>query len=163
MGEYIDESGTIDYLPRINPFEAGRRVMEVGMLVLGSLIGITATNIAGREMSERFDTDAHVQDYVEQEAKELGVSPDKINLKTGTGVRPAFALQEVSAVRQLPDGSYEMRITEKGSNKYTVRHELYHIADGYLDQYDGLIEDKIKYLFIEEPQATLYAATGIEL
>ena len=74
-------------------------------------------------------------------------------------------------VRKISDNKYKMFLF-KESDRHTIKHELYHIEDRHFiftkEEYKKLnfgekLLDWGNFLFLQEPQAEIYAITGLKL
>ena len=101
--------------------------------------------------SKRIKDKQHLEQLVEEEIKRMGIENKKISvyIKEGGGICYS---------KKIEKDTYEIILSENYLNLTTLRHELYHIADGHCD---ALIEMPISkrqfmYLFWYEPKAVLY-------
>ena len=76
---------------------------------------------------------------------------------------------ESASAAKIGKNNYLIRLPKKDSNLSTLRHELYHIADGHCDDVleisknSNSLKKLLKYLFVYEPQASIYQSTGLKL
>jgi len=59
--------------------------------------------------------------------------------------------------QKIDENKYNIVLGKNGLNVGSLRHELYHIADGHFETKNYSL---MKYYFILEPQANYYAAFG---
>ena len=104
--------------------------------------------------SPKINNQINLKKILEKEKKQAGIKEDKIIYVTISKNE-----KEVSQAIKISEKEYEIFLFNDGRNLGTLRHELYHIADGHCDKpYNSL-----KYFFIQEPKATIYQLTGIKL
>ena len=101
--------------------------------------------------SQKIKNQSGLELILQRERKKLDI-PDKIYINVNWGAKSAKA-------RKIGENEYEIDLKKEYQNVSILKHELYHIKDGHLDHKTSLI----RYLFYEEPQATLYQVTGIKL
>lgn len=124
----------------------------IKMITAGScLYALTLLGIQGISelISPKINNQIQLEQIIKTERKLAGIKED-IKLYVTMGRK------ENSQALKTGEKEYDIFLSKRGANKFTLRHELYHIADGHCDtKYNNL-----KYFFIQEPQATIYAATG---
>ena len=59
--------------------------------------------------------------------------------------------------RKIKEGEYEIVLSNLGASEHSLKHELYHIADGHIEN-----KGHLAYFFHNEPQAEIYALTGLK-
>ena len=109
-------------------------------------------------LSPEINTSEQLEIVVERERQKI--DPKNIN-----PIKSSFTYKKTSGSTNLNDGSYLIEITFPGRESH-VKHELYHILDGHLEEYDqteSTITRIIKYFLWWEPQATAYTVFGIKL
>lgn len=97
--------------------------------------------------SKRIDSKKELELIVDDEARKLGLDPEKIDV-----VHDA----ERSSSKKIGD-KYMIYIGNKGKNRPTIRHEICHIKKDCdkIETYNAL-KLSFYYLFIAEPRAALY-------
>lgn len=114
--------------------------------------GMTITQIATTELSERIRDQKHLEQVVKEERKKLNCNGKDITSYFMT----AYDVGE-SVLNH--DGTYTMTVGGGMARRNVVRHELYHICDNHLREGGNFIT----YFFWYEPQATLYDTFGWKL
>ena len=90
---------------------------------------------------------------IEKESSKLGLDEKNVHVKFG----PTFL--DTAGVEKIPNGNYEILLSENYQDAFTLRHELYHI-------YKKHFEDKspsVTRLFLRESQSTLYGLFRIKI
>lgn len=111
---------------------------------------LAQATIGSTLFQKRIKSHKELEQILSEEAPKLGLNPDNIETVYGA---------ECSSAARIDDGFVLAVSTGFGATRSTVRHELYHI---YRDLRKGSHHNRIRYLFIEEPRATLYEFTGIK-
>ena len=126
------------------------------------------------ESSPKIENQGQLEQLLSQEKKRLGIEDKKIKIQFG--LEKGFH-EDTSYSRQIGPNEYLIAIHQTQKKEIVLRHEVYHIADGHCD--NGYLEnipkmskedimifkikESFKYLFLEEPQADLYASFGWRL
>jgi hypothetical protein len=129
------------------------------LIYIGCLIAIEGYASLGAEKVNATNLDR----LVKEERARLNM-PDDVSIEV-------TFVPKVANSQKLSDKSYAIRLSNDLSYRSTLKHELYHIADGHCD---SLFEDNeighinighaiAKFLFCHEPQAALYEAFGLRL
>ncbi len=63
---------------------------------------------------------------------------------------------------KIKDREYKIVLTQQCSDQDTLRHELYHIADGHFEDMDRIKYIKNIYYLWFEAQAVIYELTGLK-
>ena len=90
----------------------------------------------------------------EQECKKLKIEDKNIKI--------SLTDKELRAYTRRVGNEYTIVMHPQISSEVVLKHELYHIADGHLEENYGFFEPLV-YWFYKEPQATIYSITGLEL
>ena len=118
--------------------------------------GLYCLMLAGTQgISELFSSkinNQNLEQILKIEKRRVGLNEDRIIY-----VRISKNEDETSAAQKLNENKYQIVLSPNPSLN-TLRHELYHISDGHCDKPYNLL----KYLFIQEPQATIYSITGLK-
>jgi hypothetical protein len=117
-------------------------------------LSLVGTQYVSIKSSPKITSQSHLEEILDDEMKKAGIDSD-IDLK----IKLSDDEDEVSHLKRFMDGSYEIILSPYGSNVSTLRHELYHLADGHLDNGHFSLT---KYFFWYEPQATIYQLTGLK-
>ncbi len=135
----MDEKELFDFA-----LHGGIEAAKVLGMYFGALFASQAllhTPLAGR----RITTPRELEEVTSQEAKRLGLDP--------LVCRPYFSKDATYAE---PDGSRHSIVVSKSSaRRQNIRHELSHVKHD-----DGAHGSLLRYLFLEEPRATLYGYLG---
>ena len=137
-----------------------RHVVMIFTTVIGSYVAVLAMSLIGSILSERIETQKDLRAVVVQEAQKLGLNPDRVECRLRAHFEGRIWLNRSSGIALLEVGGL-------GANRIGVRHELYHLARGHLEQGGhtwGFSNDSaLGNCFIEEPQAIVYSCTGLKL
>lgn len=146
---------TTDLLDKFNRI-MGTALCSIGIYVLGLACLGRCASCGSKKVNNE-----NIERIVAKERIALSI-PNNISIET------KFA-DQITNVRKLSDKRYVINLSKK-CRQSTIKHELYHIADGHCD---SLLEDNraghngayimAKYLFWHEPQAVLYEAFGLRL
>ena len=121
------------------------------------IVGLVGTNSISSFTSPTIQNQSQLEAVIRQESKKLGIFENIIiNSRFGG---------EFTYLKKIDEGEYEMVLNKDFGSISDVRHELYHLADGHFDG-GGMAEsfpNFLKYLFWEEPQATIYALSSLKL
>lgn len=141
-------------------------VAIVGYAIGGYLATLLGAQLIGHLTSQKIRSQEELDKIVEEEADKLGM--DKRTLISKFYSTDDKEYSDILGARCfIEDFDFEehiipMKVVEIkegwGARRHTVRHELYHLLK-HLPRKRGLL----KYLFYEEPTATIYAITGIKL
>ncbi|MFH1637098.1 MAG: hypothetical protein ABIB71_01600 [Candidatus Woesearchaeota archaeon] len=82
---------------------------------------------------------------------------EKRELKCDKNIYLTLVEEDCAQCRKEGD-HYLLEVGGAFSTRQTLKHELYHICDGHTENHSLL-----KYLLLDEPQAEIYAATGLKL
>jgi len=123
-------------------------------LIFSSLLGVL---FKGEKIKDK----AHLETLLEQEKKNLGIENKNIHAYFCDTI-------EDSLSKKINKNSYEILLSNNQRKLGILKHELYHIADGHCDENYKLLnegrklENTLRYLFVNEPKALIYGATGIK-
>jgi len=101
--------------------------------------------------SQKIKNQSELELILQRERKKLDI-PDEIYINVNW-------VAESSKAKKIGENKYEIDLRKGYQNVSVLKHELYHIKDRHLDHKTSLI----RYLFYEEPQATLYQVIGIRI
>jgi hypothetical protein len=145
--------------------EKAAKVIFIANIVYfgGFLIGANGVH---RCFSPPIKTESELELRLTEEKQRLGLTDSTI-----IHAHLSQNKKENSYAKKLAPNEYEINLEPvEGHNIAVLRHELYHIKDGHLDDvkkisdsFGGKIEKILKYVYINEPQAILYHMTGIKL
>ncbi len=146
----------------------GIKIAKNTAMAVGIYTGILlmAQGISQELMSPRINNQNQLEQILNRERKRAGINDNII-----IDAKLSYDKEEGSYSQRYYKGSYRIvlspdRFSPKGSNLATLRHELYHIADGHCDDPKRFNYSKFQkeliYLFIHEPQATIYQITGLK-
>ena len=92
--------------------------------------------------------------------EERGKLNDRIGKNKIVHARISQDKKESSHCYKTPQGEYWVVLGTDDANISTLRHELHHLTDDDVpyENSDASFGRKLKYLFWEEPRATIYAA-----
>ena len=134
---------------------------------------VIAPIILQTDASDRSPRVTNLEEVVQEEMANLNMG-DHIVVLAGqyeTSASGKLANDPLSMYfpEQVEDNSYIIYLTEEHRNRSIIRHELYHIADGHVDdgarvgaEYgDGGFQ--LFYYLLYEPQASIYSVFDIKL
>lgn len=127
------------------------RTLDTAIALSSYLVLLTGTQTISSVNSPKITSQNQLEQMLETEKKRLNCD------------KPVVAKlcdYDVAQSKKNDKSVYEIDLGGKCSTLSTLRHELYHIADGHLDEQ---ICTNGRYLFWEEPQATMYEAFGLRL
>jgi len=118
-----------------------------------------------RQFAQHIKSQSGLELILKDERKKLSLKDSiKINVNLNKDKK------HVAHSKKLGDKDYEISLSNDTYDITTLRHELYHIADGHFesqekidDSFQGKFIKSIKYLYHDEPKAILYHMTGIKL
>ena len=113
---------------------------------------LAGLDVAGKLASEKIKGKENIERVVIEESEKLGINPKTIRI---VNYNEAFV---AAYTKKVGDNLYEMGLG-KEIRRATVKHECYHIANGHCEKPSDIIDK----LFILEPQAIIYATTGLKL
>lgn len=144
IGKYI-ERGILIGVPAFLSF----CLIKFGLITYSKLVSQTITN------------QTELEEILKEEESKLGIIDKRISAKFGK------ANGGNGHCNKLPDGSYNITLQDgKEGNRSTLRHELYHIYDGHLEDKKSISNEllkDLKYFFVYEPQAVLYQSLDVRL
>jgi len=123
---------------------------------VGLLMGIEAYAIMN---SEKIENSAQLNQLVIEEKQKLNIEDKQITVKFVDENSTSYSAK-------TGENQYQVALSPAGQNKATLKHELFHIADGHCDASQEItqsltfgsdMEFKIKYLFYFEPKAAIYS------
>ena len=120
---------------------------------------LSTANFVSNSNSTRIYNTSQARDFIEKERK-------KIDPENHCEIGALFWrwYNEANSYKK-GDKRYLIEIGGIFTTEAVIKHELYHILDGHLD--DNKIRSKLlskfMYYYYYEPQATLYQTTGIKL
>lgn len=158
----------------------------IGILLLANaayLGGLWVSSVWGPITAPRIHTASQLESVVNNESARLDLQ--EVSIEVHLYDEPFFH----GSAEKIGDNSYRINLHGLGRNISTLRHELYHIADGHCDgtlpddnlssfkksmEYlfgdEHSLDDKLsrlktgmEYLYVDEPQAIIYETTGIQL
>lgn len=116
----------------------------------GILLG--AQGISQEFISPKINNQSQLEQILNKEKKQAGIKKDiMLDVKLGCDEDGGSYSEKIS------EKKYKIRLSSPTSLS-TLKHELYHIADGHCDN----SFNRLKYFFIDEPQATIYEITGLK-
>ena len=118
-------------------------------IILGS------TQYLSRFFSRKIEDKIDLEKTLEIEMRKLGMNK-KVNATFGL----------YTGAKKVKRGEYFLTLL-KGERVVDLRHELYHIYDNHCEdtlfiRRENLVNE-LKYLWIYEPQATIYSLIGLKL
>ncbi len=128
----------------------------MNLLYLGAIM---TTQITTNLASEKIFTQSELERLVAAERK-------NINKREEYKIIARLSPETAAESGKLGPELYYLKIGGIFANKRSLRHELYHILDDHFDPGTGSASrfiQTLKYLYVYEPQATLYEATGLKL
>lgn len=147
-------------LSKIKSKRLSRLVLMVVGALIGLHVGVIGMSMIGCAVSERIETQKDLQAVVAEEAQKLGIDPGRVECRLRRHFEGSIWLNHSSGIARLEVGGL-------GATRVGVRHELYHLARGHLEQGGhvwGVESDSfLGEWFIVEPQAIIYSCTGIKL
>jgi len=99
---------------------------------------------------------------LEQLAK---IERKKINSKNKSKIIYKLTSEDEGYSEKSSEDKYKIVLGGKYANESMLKHELYHILDGHFKDTERLnsgLQTELKYLFWYEPQAVIYATTGLK-
>lgn len=141
-----------DKFDRIN-----RKIRKIALtVVLGSVVGIVGHIYAmqtlpkiGNKNSTRITSQTHLEEVLEIEKKKLGCYK----------YIEARLVDETCGIAEKKDGIYIIEIGGEYATISTLKHELYHIHDGHVEEPHSID----RYYFVLQPQAIAYQLFGWRL
>lgn len=107
-----------------------------------------------------FKNRSHLEDIFKVEAKKLGIENKKIEVIYDVELSGPL----VAYAQKVGQNEYKIVLGPTAYNTSSLKHELYHIADGHCDAYSkNSALGFLTYLFYYEPQSVIYSATGLKL
>ena len=133
--------------------------------VLGGIAGLTAcvgalygTGKVVDFFSPELETQSQLESYLSEKIQQLQITDKDITIRFGS--TEPFVGSEVDGVTfKSGPNKYGIVISPEDREKSTVRHELYHIADGHFEKLERSGGERSLW---PEVQATMYAATGLK-
>ncbi len=101
--------------------------------------------------SPKITSISQLEKLVDVERNRVGIS-DKVSINLVSDTYPKC--------EKKSETEYDLRLNLNDLDLSTLRHELFHIKDS---QGDSNKRSLFQYLFWDEPRATIYQATGINL
>jgi len=145
----------------------GKKATQMFVLANFVYIGgfvMLANNIIAK-LSKSLENQSELEIVLEQERKKLDIDDS-----TKIRARISENQDEDANAQRMNSNYYKITLSPKYHTISTLKHELYHIADGHCDNLGkipnsraGRLKKIFKYLYIYEPQAVLYSMTGIKL
>jgi hypothetical protein len=133
-------------------------------LFIGNVIyigGLVGACFIGDYYSPKLDRTG-IGRLFEEEKKKLGIESLDISLNLYEDRKNICRATALTGEQN--EKKYIIKISCDHWNESSVRHELYHIADGHFDNYPkNKILRMIKYFYYCEPQAIAYGTFGIRL
>ena len=134
------------------------RIIKKSVLGLALALGAYSLGLAGVQglagiNSPKISAQSQLEEQLLIERERLGMDKNiVINAHIGNK----------SFTTKTGSNQYELGLGDD-ANLSTLRHELYHIYDGHCDTGNlTSIKGRLHYLFLEEPQATIYQTTGLK-
>lgn len=139
--------------PFANTFKPLMKKYIVPFLIgLSPTISVDLLNNYANLKSEKIIDKSHLEIIVNQEKKKFDIEDKNINVSFDDAIRTSHS-------KKTGENVYEIHLSKNQRSVGILEHEFYHIANGHCDKpYNAL-----KYLFIQEPQAAIYGATGVKL
>ncbi len=130
-----------------------KRLGKIALIVSGTYCcSLLCLELPSVILSQGIESQSQLEELLAKEKK-------KLNCDKNIKAKLTFDYNNPISIKN-EDGSYEIFLSEFGHNVSTLRHELYHIADGHLDNPN---RNWISYFFWYEPQAALYESFGLKL
>lgn len=145
--------------------------MKLEKLIIKSIIGLGATllvytgsmvgiQIYSKSKAIPIKDQAHAEQILEEQQKKLGIEDKIIRLR----IPKDYDSSSLGKSRRFGNTYIIQLNTAGGKNDATLKHEVYHIADGHCDSKTrNPLIFKLKYIFYWEPQSIMYEAFGWEL
>ena len=108
--------------------------------------------------SQRITSQSQLEKLLREERKKLSDGNDDFIIEA------ELVAQDVGSSEKLKNGHYRIKMGGFVAKDSTLRHELYHIFDGHIDDAASTpskVLRSLKYFFVHEPQAVAYQAFGI--
>lgn len=121
--------------------------------------GMAFTQYAVSSFSDRITSESQLEQVARTEIEELNPSFD-------ADIDYHLTEHDAACAYKVAEGEYGVVIGGDFAEETTLRHELYHIFDGHVKKMENIEYppvEMLRYLFYQEPQAIIYATTGIEL
>ncbi len=110
-------------------------------------------HILAKAFSEKVRYGKNLEKILEKESSKLGLDEKNVHVKFG----PNFL--DTAEVEKIPNGNYEILLSENYQDAFTLRHELYHIYKKHLED----SSPSVTRLFLRESQSTLYGLFRIKI
>lgn len=143
----------------------GRAVSTTFVVGCVYLWGLIATQTIIAHLPPEIELQSpHFEQILDRERNRAKICANKV-----VDVRFDNDKTRIPCVRKLYEGKYEIVLSPNGSNLYTLRHELYHIAEGHCDRektgpyISRIFQDSLTSLFWDEPRAMIYGVTKLKL
>ncbi|MAG37824.1 hypothetical protein CMI45_00345 [Candidatus Pacearchaeota archaeon] len=139
-----------------------------------TLLPLSGMFVKSAFLSEKINSQSQLERVIDEEKEKLGLGSVEVE---GKLVDKGFQYEGRDATKGIAawavkdwDDQYKIfLINGRGNTRDGVRHELYHLARG-MEEPTGKGSNKstfnnweADYLLSEEPQAVIYAATGLKL
>ena len=142
---------------------AKRTLMGVAGVAAAAAIYIFAlgsVTLISKKDAPKIHSKSHLEQILDGERERAGID-EAVEIE----VRLTNNDWEYNHVKKVSEGKYKILLAPDGQNLSTLRHELYHIADGHCDDRARIENDflnELDYFFRREPQAIIYALTGLK-
>jgi hypothetical protein len=122
----------------------------LGSSVVMYFASLYATQTLSNALSEKITSQQQLEIILKEEQQILG---------NRDNIEAVFSTEELGGISGITkDGQLTIGVSGSAATRNVVRHELYHIHDGHLGN-----DNIMLYLFLTEPQATIYSIAGIKL
>ncbi|MEK6825264.1 MAG: hypothetical protein AABY00_00590 [Nanoarchaeota archaeon] len=144
-----------------------RQVINKGLLLfsltcfspLASQLVLGIVNTYTQRCGQKIEGPLEMKVMFERERAKQNISPDK-----KIGFIWDIQTPGKSGTMRVAHNNYIVLFRKGSNNSAVVEHEFYHISDGHCDKRSyGSFLNNLRYWLVNEPQATLYTATGIRL
>lgn len=135
-------------------------VISAGILTISYVSSLGISNELGAKFSNKIRNEQHLDFLLQKEKSDLGISHKNIevfmtNDKKGT----------CWAAKIKNENRYIIHLPKRCHNINSLKHEVYHIADGHCKEnltIKSELKRKLKYYLDYEPKAILYATYNIK-
>ena len=122
----------------------------IGSSVIIYFAGLYVSQTLSNALSEKITSPQQLETILKEEQQILG---NRDNIQAWLSAEETGGISGITK-----DGQLKIGVGGSAATRCIVRHELYHIHDRHLGN-----DSTMLYLFLFEPQATIYSITGIKL
>jgi len=126
------------------------KYLAIGGAYFVTLIGLNTLSIF---FSEKIKNQEELDKIIIEESKKLRLNKKAIGIY----------LPKFEAECKKIGNHYIVKLGGKMANRGCVKHELYHIFRGHLENQSTKKVENLKYFFKQEPQAIAYDVFGLKL